>query len=182
MRLTTLTTSLVLFVLASCGPVNFADRTDSVSRTLTVREINEEDRSFAVTGDGQRFNLRVSEAVQNFDQIEVGDKLNVEFIETVAVSMADPEDTGETIVLEGAAVAADGQKPAIEGGEIVSTVVEFMSYDSSTQTAVVKNEDGDIFATKVRPEMRRFARSRMPGDRIEVGIVTALAISITAAE
>lgn len=182
MRLTTILATLVLFVLASCGPVDFAERSETVSRTLTVREIDRDARSFAVTGDGQRFILRVSDAVKNFDQIEVGDKLNVEFVEAVAVGMADPSDTGETIDLEGAVVAGEGQKPAIAGGEFFSTVVEFISYDPATNLVVVQNKDGEVFATQVRRELRRFARSRQPGDLIEVDIATGLAIAISAAE
>lgn len=182
MRLMTIFATLALFVLASCGPVDFAERSESVSRTLTVREIDRDARSFAVTGDGQRFVLRVSDAVQNFDQIEVGDKLNVEFVEAVAVGMADRADTGETIELDGAVVAEEGQKPAIAGGEFFSTVVEFISYDPATNLAIVQNKDGEVFATQVRREFRSFARSRQPGDLIEIDIVTGLAIGITPAE
>lgn len=181
MRIFPILAALSALIVASCGPVDVAERTDAVSRTLTVREIDRDARSFDVTGDGQRFTLRVSEAVQNFDQIEIGDKLNVDYVESVAVSMADPEDAGETLALEGAATAAPGEKPGIAGGEFVSTVVEFVSYDPGTKNALVKTSDGDFFATKVPREMRRFAKSRVPGDRIEVDVITAMAVSISPA-
>jgi hypothetical protein len=167
-----------LFVVTACAPPDFAERTDTKERTLTVREIDRVNRSFAVTGDGQRFNLRVSDAVVNFDQIEVGDKLNVTYFESVAVGMALPEDDGETLALEGVVFAPEGAKPGIAGADLVSTVVEFVSYDPKTKVAVLKTMEGNIFAAEVRRELRKFAAARVPGDRIAVDIATGFAVAI----
>jgi hypothetical protein len=181
MRLIPMIATAVLVFVTACGPTDFAERTETVERTLTVREIDRGARRFAVTGDGQRFVLRVSDAVVNFDQIEVGDKLNVEYVESVAVAMASPEDTGETVILEGAATAPEGAKPGIVGGEIISAVVEFVSYDSFSHIATVRTASGDLLSSKVQPEMRRFAAARVPGDRIAIEIASGLAVVITPA-
>lgn len=178
MKLIKLFSAAALVALSACAPTDFAEQTETVERTLTVREINPENRSFAVTGDGQRFNLTVSDAVVNFDQIEVGDKLNVSYVESVAVGMALPEDTGETIALEGGVLAPEGAKPGIAAGEVFSTVVEFISYDPETKVAVVRLNDGNIYAAQVRRELRGFAAARQPGDRIAVDIASGFAVAI----
>jgi len=178
MKLTTLLAAAAFAALTACAPADFAERSETVERTLTVREIDRENRSFAVTGDGQRFNLTVSDAVVNFDQIEVGDKLNVTYVESVAVGMALPEDAGETITLEGAAVAPEGAKPGVVAGNVLSTVVEFMSYDSDSNVAIVRLNDGNIYAAKVSRELRAFAAARQPGDRIAVDIASGFAVAI----
>lgn len=181
MKLTTLLSAAALVVLTACAAPDFAERSETVERTLTVREIDTENRSFAVTGDGQRFNLTVSEAVVNFDQIEVGDKLNVTYVESVAVGMALPGDAGETIALEGGISAPKGAKPGVAGAEILSTVVEFVSYDPESKVAVVRQKDGDIYV-KVRRELRSFAAARQPGDRIAVDIASGFAVAIEPAD
>lgn len=170
-----------LFALTACAQPDFAENTTTLDRTLTVREIDREARSFAVTGDGQRFNITVSEEVVNFDQIEVGDKLNVTFIESVAVGMALPGDTGETISAGGAIRAPAGSRPAMVGAEVTSAVMTFVSYDPLRQTAVLQRNDGSILETSVAPEMRAFAAARQPGDRIAIDFTEALAVAITPA-
>ena len=171
----------LLLVVWACGPVDVAERTETVSRTLTVRDIDRETRQLTVAGGGERFTLRASEDVRNFDQIAVGDKVNIEFIESIALEMAAPADTGEAIALGGAAIAAEGQKPAAAVGGVVSGVVQFLSYDRSRQTVVFRTLSGDVFTTKVAPEMRNFAASREPGDRVVVTYSTGLAVSVTPA-
>ena len=168
----------VLAVTVACTSTETAETTETLERTLTVREIDRDARSFDVTGDGQRFKLKVSDAVKNFDQIEVGDKLNVAYTRSVAVGMAVPGDTGETFDLAAGAVAEEGAKPAAAAGEIISTVVEFVEYDPETNIAILRENNGNLLATEVQREMRAFARARMPGDRIEVEIIEAFAIAI----
>ncbi len=181
MRLISIVTATCLALLTACAPTDYAERTETVERTLTVCEIDRDNRRFAVTGDGQRFVLRVSDEVINFDQIEVGDKLNIEYIESIAVGMAAPDDTGETIVVEGALAAPEGAKPGVIGGEILSAVVEFISYDKRSHIATVQTASGDILSAKVKPEMRSFAAARVPGDRIVIEIATGMAVAITPA-
>jgi len=94
-------------------------------------------------------------------------------VESVAVGMALPEDTDETIALEGAVVAPEGAKPGVAGAEVFSTVVEFISYDPKSKVALVELNDGNIYAAKVRRELRAFAAARQPGDRIAAAIVLA---------
>lgn len=182
MRLKTSLAAAILAVLTACGPINFAENTTLEERTLTVREIDSENRSFAVTGDGQRFNVRVSEAVVNFDQIEVGDRVNVAFEKSVTLAMAAPGDTGETIAASASAVAPEGARPGAVSGEVLSAVVTFVAYDPRSHDATVQTQDGRILITSVPRELRRFAASRQPGDRVAVQLTEAFAVSVTPAE
>lgn len=181
MLLRTMIIGLFSAVVASCGPVFEAERVDTVSRTFTVRDLDREARRLTVVGDGERYVLRVSEDVVAFDEIEVGDRLDIELVEAVAVSMAEPSDDGDTIVAAEAVVFDDTQSRGVVGGEVVSGVVEFVSYDPAKSSVMVRTQTGDLVYTRIRPEMRRFAASRQPGERIVVNIVTGLAISITPA-
>ena len=76
-----------------------------------VREIDRENRTFSVTGGGERFSIRANDGIANFDQIEVGDRVNVVYTQSVAVAMALPGDTGETAAV---GAAATGLRPIVE--------------------------------------------------------------------
>jgi hypothetical protein len=170
-----------LAVFSACAPTDFASNTETKERTLTVREIDPATRTFAVTGDGQRFNVRVSDAVVNFDQIEVGDRVNVVFTESVAVSMALPEDTGETVAVTGVAAAPVGARPGIASGQLISAVVTFVAYDPRSHSVTVRNQAGELLIAEVPRELRRFAAARQPGDQIEVALTETFAVSVTPA-
>src|SRR6056297_4005571 len=99
MRLKVPLVAATFSVLAACGPTDFAVTETTLERTLTVREIDRENRTFSVTGGGDRFTIRANDGIANFDQIEVGDRVNVTFTRSTAVAMALPADTGETAVI-----------------------------------------------------------------------------------
>ena len=181
MRLKILLAAATFALLSACAATDFAENTTTLERTLTVRDIDRENRSFDVTGDGQRFNIRVSDAVVNFDQIEVGDRVNVAFTESVALSMALPQDPGTTVEITGAAIPPVGARPGAVAGELLSTVVTFIAYDPRSNSATVRTQDGRLLITSVEPELRRFAAAREPGDRVAIEMIEAFAVSVTPA-
>lgn len=168
----------ILAVLAACGPTDFAEKTTTIERVLTVRDIDRDARRFAVTGDGRTFNIRVSDAVVNFDQIEVGDRVNVVYTKSVAVAMALPGDTGETATVRAAALPAVGQRPGAFSGKALSAVVTFVAFDPRSNDATLRTQDGRLLITNVQPELRRFAAARQPGERIAVELIEAFAVAI----
>lgn len=178
MRLILSLVAVTLAALTACGPTDFAENTTTLERTLTVRDIDRENRSFAVAGDGQRFNVRVSEAVVNFDQIEVGDRVNVTYTQSVAVAMALPGDTGETAALSATARSPVGARPGAFSGQVISAVVTFVAFDPRSNDATVRTRDGRLLITRVPPELRRFAAARQPGERIEITLTEAFAVAV----
>jgi hypothetical protein len=178
--------ALSLAAIAACSPIQMgAERTDTVSRTLTVEEIDRDTRRITVSGDGERFVLRLGDAVVNFDQIEAGDTVNVEYVEFVAAAMADAVGLAGTsgdagsVDLEDVVTAQPGQRPGMAGGQVTTRIVEFVAYDRSSQRVTLRTEDGNLFSTRIQPEMRRFAQTREPGDRIVITTSTGLAVSVT---
>lgn len=167
-----------LAVLAACGPTDVAQTGDTFERTLTVREIDRENRTFSVAGGGDRFSIRANDGIPNFDQIEVGDRVNVVFTRSTAVSMALPGDTGETAVISAEARRAFGQRPGAFSGQAISAVVTFVAYDPRSNDATLRTQDGRLLIVNVPVELRRFAAARTPGERIAVELIDAVAVSI----
>ena len=167
-----------LAALAACAPTEFAETTTTQERTLTVREIDRENRTFSVAGGGERFSVRANDGIANFDQIEVGDRVRLAYTQSVALAMALPGDTGETLAIGADARRAPGARPGVFSGEAFSAVVTFVAYDPRTNDATLRTQDGRLLVTNVQPELRRFAAARQPGERIAVEVIEAVAVSI----
>lgn len=178
MRLKLSLVAATLAALAACAPTDFAETTTTQERTLTVREIDRENRTFSVAGGGQRFSVRANDGIANFDQIEVGDRVRVAYTQSVAVAMALPDDTGDTVAISADARRAPGARPGAFSGEALSVVVTFVAYDPRTNDATLRTQDGSLLIVTVQPGLRRFAAARQPGERIAVELIEARAVSI----
>lgn len=171
---------VAMAALVACdNNVMQAERSEAIELTGTVQSIDAANRRVVVTGGGRRVTLRASDQVRNFDQLEVGDQISLQYQQAVAVAMADPSDSGEPMAVGMEARAAEGQKPGAAAMEITTSVVEFVSYSERTRTATIKTQQGFLLDVAVQPEMLGFARSRVPGDRIVVAIEEAVALTVT---
>lgn len=172
--------------LAGCdtmmGSTTYAERSESVTLTGSIVDIIPEGRLFRVQDGRTSVTFRAGPQVANFDQLEVGDRITLDYFESVAVGMADPADPGTAIGEVAMGAAEIGEKPAGAALGSASTVVEFLSYDEKTNSAVLKLNDGTIERVSVPKEMQAFASARMAGDRIAVAVDRAIAIQVTPVE
>ncbi|SNS14632.1 hypothetical protein [Tropicimonas sediminicola] len=186
MKLKILLAASTLLFAAGCGMMNrdtsYAERSETVTLTGTIEEVDLESRLFKVRDGRTAVVFRAGPQVQNLDQVMVGDQVTLDYYESVAVGMADPDDPGTAVGEVIGGVAAPGERPAAGVIGSVTGVVEFVSYDPDTQIATVKLQDGTLETARVQPEMQAFAAARVPGDRIVVVIDRAVAIAVTAAE
>jgi hypothetical protein len=175
--------ALAVLTTAACDTdVLTADRETTVSSVGTVREIDAANRRFVVRSDGRVLTLRATETVRNFDQLAVGDRIHVNYRESVAVSMAAPSDPGQTEAISIGMVAPQGARPGMAEAEAISVVMQFIAYDPRSRAATLRTGNGDILRFNVPREMRSFARARQPGDRIAITFERAAAITVEPAE
>lgn len=174
-----------LLLTAACdmptGNKDFAEHSETVTLIGTVEMVDLENRLFRVRDGSTAVTFKAGPQVQNFAQLSVGDEIELDYYESVAVGMARPDDPGNAI---GEVMVAGNPEGALPGGGAVGSVtgvVEFVSYDAATKIATVKLEDGTVERVAVQPEMRAFAEARQPGDRIVVAIDRAVAVSVTPA-
>lgn len=168
--------------VSACTPPESAGYEESISLTGTVRSIDNASRRIVVEGDDRTVLYRVSNKVRNFDQVEVGDRITLDYVESVAVAMADPNDSGEGLVDVFGARAPEGAKPGALGAMVGTVVVDFMDYAPRTHVARIRMPDGVVTSVTVAEELRRFAATRQAGDRIIVAVEEAVAIEVTPAD
>lgn len=172
-------------LLAACattdsGPT-VAAREGVLLREAVVESVDLETRELVLTGqEGKRFAMTAGPEVRNLAQVRPGDRVRLGYYEAVAARVADPNDPGGAIAITGGERAELGERPGVAVASVENLVVEFVSFDPVSSIATLVLPDGKVATTRVHPKMREFAEARRPGDRIEITIEQAIAISVEA--
>jgi hypothetical protein len=187
MALRLLTAAALALLLGACDmmqgqDVTSAARDETVTTVGTVREVDRANRRVVLRIDGRTVTLRANEAVPAFDIVEVGDRVRVTYTEAVAVDMALPEDSGERQVTVAEGVFVEAGTVGRAAAEVMTGVYEVVSFDRQRNEATLINPEGDLIIVDVAPELRPFARSRAPGDRVLITYAIGTVIALELAE
>ena len=154
------------------------ERSSVVSVGATVAAIDLKTRLVTLRGnDGKILKVYAGEEVVNLPQVRVGDRVNVSYIESLVVRMAQPgEIKFEQSVLLG--TAEPGAKPAGFGMTEATFTAVIMEIDLVKETVMLKMPNGTMAVIKARnPENLKKIKA---GDTIAVEYTEALAIGIKA--
>lgn len=148
--------------------VGVVERVNARTREVVVRTPNE-----------GRVTLIAGPEVRNFAQIRRGNRVRVRFEEAVAVQLT-PRGTNLPAEVDvGAARAAPGERPA---GAMVATVrdtVTINAVDTAANTVTFTSSRNVRRTLPVRsPQMQEFIRTLRPGQRVNIAISEAVAISV----
>ncbi|MCB9931446.1 MAG: hypothetical protein H6844_18740 [Alphaproteobacteria bacterium] len=151
----------------------------TATMTAEVRAIDQKTREVVLRDEnGNYVTVVASPDVRNFERVKVGDHLTVAYYESVAAHLAD---AGSADAPAGATVverAGKGEMPAMVTAEAVNMVVEFIHYDPDSQIATYINPDGKPDSVFVNPDMAQFAASLKKGDKVDVTVTRAVAVSM----
>jgi len=123
--------------------------------------------------------IDVGEDVRNFDQVSVGDIVNVNYAETIHIEAfgADAVKAG----VEAEAIfgrAAKGQMPAAAGAKATTLVVTIAAIDLENSMVTLKDKQGN---TKTfRPRIPANLKKVKVGDKVAITMANAMAINVQA--
>jgi hypothetical protein len=151
---------------------------ESVVITAEVVAIDKVDRTLTLLGsEGNVVTLEVGYAARNFDQIEIGDQLNIEYYESVALYLGKKGQKPETDAGLVAARSKKGDKPAGVVVETVDVSATIQAINKKNRTVTLKLPDGKTVTTKVDKSVKAFDTLKK-GDSIHARYTEALAISV----
>jgi Cu/Ag efflux protein CusF len=163
---------------SSPGKVGVAQTVD-VSATITA--IDKSSRTITLKGPkGDELKIEAGPEVKNFDQLKVGDIVDMRYRETLALELK----KGGGMKVEktekaGAVGAKPGATPAGVVGRQVTVVGDVIKVDAATQTVTVKGPQRTV-ELKVRdPEQFKLIAV---GDQIQATYTEALALAVTPAK
>lgn len=146
--------------------------------SATVEAVDHENRLVTLRGpEGNQVTLEVSEEARNLPQVEVGDVVEVEYYESVAIFTREAQGDLEPEAAVAAARTPLGDKPGAAMSETVTVkaVVEAIDYD--TRMVTLKGADGTTTVRHVDDSVKRLNEVKQ-GDEVVVRYTTAFAITV----
>jgi hypothetical protein len=166
-------------VVAGKGP-GAAAVAQTVKATATITAIDAATRAVTLKGPkGNEVVVTAGPEVKNFAQMKVGDQVNVEYVESLALELK--KGGGAPVaatVKEGAAAAKPGERPAGMIGQQVTVVADVIDVNAETQVVTLKGPKRTV-ELKVRdPEQFKLVKK---GDQVQATYTEAVAIAVTPA-
>ena len=149
------------------------------SITATVIGINAKERLVTLKGpEGDTLDIKADERVRNFDQIKTGDKLNIDYIASVAVSLADPSEKPTKTTVSNVEVAEKGAKPSVRTVDVVDVVGTILKVNKKDRTITVQGPEGKVVTLDVNEQIKD-VDSLKAGGKIRARFTVATAVAIT---
>jgi Cu/Ag efflux protein CusF len=121
--------------------------TQTIHATVVVTAIDKSARKLTIkTSDGDLVNITVPADVQGFDKVKKGDKIDIDYMESIAVGMA-PKGTKPN-AMERTATA-----PAAAGREVVVTA-EVVKVDAAHNKVTLKGPSGKQTVSVTEPDLQ----------------------------
>jgi hypothetical protein len=150
---------------------------DAIELDATVKAVDKETRSVTLEAEtGKTVTVKAGPEVKNFDQIAVGDKVEVDYVEALAIHV---EKAGGSPMAEvGAAIekALPGQKPSVAVAGTVEIRAKVTAIDKEKRTVTLQGPE-NTRTIKVDPKVKRFDELAV-GDDVIVRYTEAIAIAV----
>ena len=151
-----------------------------VKLTAAITAIDKASRDVTLKGpQGNEVTLTAGPEVKNFDQMKVGDQVNVEYVQALTLEL---KKGGGLVVArteqKGAVAAKPGEKPAGAAGRQVTIVADVIATDPAKQTITLKGPKQTVDMRIPDPEQfKRVAK----GDQVEATYTQAVAMALAPA-
>ncbi len=146
----------------------------------TVESVDMKTRQVMLrAADGSRATVVAGPEVRNLAQVRAGDTVTVTYQEAVAVQMAPPGSAPPNAAVLAADRAAPGQLPGGAVGAVVVGRVTVVSAAPDGSSVTFTGRDGATHTAQVRdPKMQAFVRQLRPGNQVDVGFASEVAVSV----
>jgi len=146
--------------------------------SATVEAVDYENRLVTLRGpEGNQVVVKVSEEARNLPQVEVGDTVEVEYYQSVALFAQKPDGESSLDVKMSTARTPLGDKPGAGVSETITMKATVEAIDYETRMVVLRGPEGNTLTTRVDDQVKRFNEIRL-GDEIVVEYTRAFAISV----
>ena len=147
-------------------------KTELVHMNATVEKIDKSGHKLTLKGsDGQKKEIKVPADVKGFDKLKVGDKIDIDYMESLAVSML-PVGTKPSMTERAAST------PGAAGREI-SIAAEIVSVDPAANHVTLKGPRGKQMTVMVQdPELQARLPNLKPGQVVQLQYTEAVATAI----
>jgi hypothetical protein len=151
-----------------------------ISTHATVEAIDHKTRVVTVKGpEGNTSTFRVDDSVKNLDQVKVGDRITVDYYQSLAMEVVKvgTAQSGQESVVD---TAEPGEKPAIATAKKTTIVATIEAIDRAAPSITLKDSKGNVTKVKVRhPERLKLVKV---GDTLKITYREAIAVAVEPAK
>jgi hypothetical protein len=131
--------------------------------------------------DGRLAQIKCGPEVRNFSQIQVGDDVTVEFVESVELVVTGPGGKPNTEQSSSVKQAPGRDKPGVAAAKAVEVTATVESIDYATRKVTLKGPKGKITTVTASPDVKQFDKIK-PGDTVVARYLEAASIRVSAPE
>ena len=155
---------------------NGQTRTQLIHTTATVTGVNHGTRTAMIkTTDGEETSVHVPEAVKEFESLKTGDKVDIDYYESLAISLAPSGSKPSASERKGKSLDVGG---GVKGREMTVSA-EVVSVNPSTNTVTFKGPKGGMRTVHVENSaLQAKLPSLKPGQVVQFDYTEAVAASI----
>jgi len=155
--------------------------TSTLTRTrATVTAIDPATREVTIQGDHGPVTIQVGPDVKNFNNLKVGDRVNISYYQGTAAQLVKG---GKTVKDPAVSTFAQGNSPGLRPSGLVgasaTVTVKIQDVNLPTNTVAFTRSDGTTHIVQVKsPEMQSFIRDLKRGDTVQVTFTDSVAVEI----
>ena len=147
--------------------------------TATVQALNVNERKVVLIGESGNVEVvEVGPEVKNFDQIDIGDKVTVEFYRSVAIHLGPPDELPKERETKFQITAPKGEKPGLLAVDVIDIIATVGKIDKKNRMVTLIGPEGNSITAKVDPRVGDLEKIK-EGDKLHVRYTEAVAISVT---
>ena len=164
---------------AARAPVTLSS--EQVTLEGSITRVDRANRMVTIRGsEGAELDLFVGDDVRNFDRLQVGDRVSLDYHRAIAAAI-EPAGSAQvgTTVEQGGSRAGAGSRPGGSASETVTLVAEVLAVDAAANLVTLKGSRGNVVTLEVLREDLRVGLARIKaGDLLRVTFSEAVAVDI----
>src|SRR5215510_8293487 len=147
--------------------------------TATVVSIDKATRTVTLKGPKRTVDVVAGDEVKNFDQIKVGDRVVVKYVEALTLELKKTKAPLDAKTDVAAVRAKPGERPADAVGREITVLDDVVAVDPKKSIISLKGPRGNVVDLKVQnPDHFKVVKV---GDQVEAVYTEALAVAVTPA-
>ncbi|HET7004362.1 MAG TPA: hypothetical protein VFK65_02645 [Candidatus Binatia bacterium] len=150
---------------------------DVAKLTGTVKAVDLRNKTLTIEGSRGRTVVVSAKNALNLEQVKAGDKVNVEFVEEMALLVRKSDAAPSATETQMMNLAPKGHKPSGVVAQTLELTGDVESIDVQKRTIALKGPAGNVRTFKVGAETKNFGQIKK-GDQVVLRFIEAMALSI----
>jgi hypothetical protein len=149
-----------------------------VTIEAVVEAVDLEQRLVTLRGpEGNTRVIEVDEQARNLDQVEVGDRVIIEYFESIALMLDGPGTGAGAEISEVVQVGPKGEKPTVKAVDTLDVTAVVEAIDRDARSVTLKGPKGNFLILEVGEDAPNFDRIKV-GDEVTARYTEAMAIAV----